>query len=240
MTKTHEKMLNVTREMQIKTTKMQITPVRMASIRKSTNSKCWRRREGKETSCIAGGSVNWCSNYREQYGASSRTLKIVTIWSCNPTPSHVSRQNSNSKRCIHPYHIAALFAIVKHGSKWNVHGQMDKDHVVYTHTHTHTHTYTHAAEYSGHFSCSVVSESLRPMDCSTPGLPVHHQLPVLAQTHVHWVGDAIQSSHPLVPFSSCLQSFPASGSFPTSQFFASGGQSIGVSASASVLPMTQP
>ena len=39
------------------------------------------------------------------------------------------------------------------------------------------------------------------------------------------------------PFSSCLQSFPASGSFPMSQFFASGGQSIGVSASASVLPM---
>ena len=44
----------------------------------------------------------------------------------------------NSKRCIHPYHIAALFTIVKHGSKWNVHGQMDKDDVVYTHTHTHT------------------------------------------------------------------------------------------------------
>ena len=36
-----------------------------------------------------------------------------------------------------------------------------------------------------------------PMDCSTPGLPVHHQLPELAQTHVHWVGDAIQPSHPL-------------------------------------------
>ena len=36
-----------------------------------------------------------------------------------------------------------------------------------------------------------------PMDCSTPGLPVHHQLPVFTQTHVHWVGDAIQPSHPL-------------------------------------------
>ena len=36
-----------------------------------------------------------------------------------------------------------------------------------------------------------------PMDCSTPGLPVHHQLPELTQTRVHWVGDAIQSSHPL-------------------------------------------
>ena len=73
-----------------------------------------------------------------------------------------------------------------------------------------------------------------PRDCSMPGFPVHHQLLELAQTHVHRVGDAIQPSHPL---SSCLQSFPASGSFLRSQFFASGGQSIGVSASASVLPM---
>ena len=78
------------------------------------------------------------------------------------------------------------------------------------------------------------------MDCSTPGLPVHHQLPEFTQTHVHWVGDAIQPSHPshpVIPFSSCLQYFPPSGSFQMSQFFASGGQSIGVSASASVLPM---
>ena len=75
-----------------------------------------------------------------------------------------------------------------------------------------------------------------PMDCSTPGFPVHHQLRELTQTHVHRVGDAIQSFHPVIPFSSCLQSFPASGSFPMSLFFTSGGQSIGVSASASVVP----
>ena len=71
----------------------------------------------------------------------------------------------------------------------------------------------------------------------TPGFPVHHQLPELAQTHVHWVGDAIQPSHPLSSLLLHLQSFPAPGSFQTSQFFASSGQSIGVSASASVLPM---
>ena len=59
----------------------------------------------------------------------------------------------------------------------------------------------------------------------------------LAQTHIHWVGNAIQSSHPVIPFSSCLQSFPASGSFQMSQFFASDSQSIESSASASVLPM---
>ena len=76
------------------------------------------------------------------------------------------------------------------------------------------------------------------MDCSMPGLPVHHQLPELAQTHVHQVGDAIQPSHPLCfPFSSYLQSFSASGSFPMSWLLALGGQSIGVSASASDLPM---
>ena len=76
------------------------------------------------------------------------------------------------------------------------------------------------------------------MDCSVPGFPVHHQLPELAQTHVHGVGDAIQSSHPLLsPSTHPFQPFPASGSFPKSWFFASGGQSIGASASASVLPM---
>ena len=79
-----------------------------------------------------------------------------------------------------------------------------------------------------------------PMDCSTPGLPVHHQLTELASTHVNWVSDAIQPSHPLssIPFS-CLQSCPASGSFPMSRFFTLIGQNIGasVSASASVLPM---
>ena len=78
-----------------------------------------------------------------------------------------------------------------------------------------------------------------PRDWSTPGFPVHHQLLELAQTHVHvhWVSDAIQPSHPLLSLSFCLQFFPASRSFPMSWFFASGGQTIGASASASVLPM---
>ena len=67
------------------------------------------------------------------------------------------------------------------------------------------------------------------MDSSTPGLPVHHQLPEPTQTHVHCVGDAIQPSHPLSsPSPPAFQFFPASGSFPVSQFFASGGQSIEV------------
>ena len=76
-----------------------------------------------------------------------------------------------------------------------------------------------------------------PMDCSTPDLPVHHQLSELVQTLIHWVSD----EHPtissfVIPFSSHIQSFPAAGSFQMSQFFASGSQRIGASASASVLP----
>ena len=79
-----------------------------------------------------------------------------------------------------------------------------------------------------------------PMNRSTPGLPVHYQLPEFTQTHVHRVSDAIQPSHPVVPFSSCPQSLPASGSFPMSQLFPWGGWSIGVSASDSVLPIEHP
>ena len=84
------------------------------------------------------------------------------------------------------------------------------------------------------FSHSVVCD---PMDCSTPGFPALHHLPELVQIHVHWVSDAIQPSHPLSSPSLCLQSFPASGFFAMSLLFASGSQSIGASASASVLPM---
>ena len=50
---------------------------------------------------------------------------------------------------------------------------------------------------SVHFRRSVVSDSLWPQNCSTPGLPVPHHLPEFAQTHIHWVSDAIQPSHPL-------------------------------------------
>ena len=88
------------------------------------------------------------------------------------------------------------------------------------------------------FSRSIVSDSLwshglehaRP-PCPPPTPIVYSKSSPLSQ----WCHPTISSS--VVPFSSCLQSFPASGSFPMSQFFESGGQSIGVSSSASVLPM---
>ena len=80
-------------------------------------------------------------------------------------------------------------------------------------------------------SCPTLCD---PVNRSMPGLPVHHHLPEFTQTYVHQVGDAISSS--VVPFSSCPQSLPASESFPMSQLFAWGGQSTGVSTSASFLP----
>ena len=101
------------------------------------------------------------------------------------------------------------------------------------------------------------------MDCSTPGFPVHHQHPELTQTHVHQVSDAIQQPHPLSSPSPLPSIFPSIAVFSIelflhirwpkywsfsfsispsmniqiSQFFPSGGQNIGESASASVLPM---
>ena len=77
-----------------------------------------------------------------------------------------------------------------------------------------------------------------PMDCSTPGFPVLPYLQEFAQFHVRW--ESVMLSNHLIhccPLLLCLQSFPESRSFPMSQLFASDGQSIGVSASASVLPM---
>ena len=82
-------------------------------------------------------------------------------------------------------------------------------------------------------SCPILCD---PMNHSTPVLPVHYHLPEFTQTHVHQVSDAIQPSHPLVYFSSCLQSLPASESFPVSQLFAWGGQSTRVSALTSFFP----
>ena len=88
------------------------------------------------------------------------------------------------------------------------------------------------------FSRSVMSNYLWPhglqhtrLPCPSPTPGVHSNSCPLS----HWCHPTISSS--LVPFCSCLQSFPASGSFPMSQFFVSGGQSNGALASASVLPM---
>ena len=94
---------------------------------------------------------------------------------------------------------------------------------------------------------SVVSDSLRPHGLSTPGLPVHHQSSLVLPEFTcpprvypnscplsQWCHPTFSSS--ALPFSSCPLSFPASESFQMCQFFTSGGQSIEISASASVYP----
>ena len=86
------------------------------------------------------------------------------------------------------------------------------------------------------FSCSVVSDSLRPHGLRHARPPCPLPTPrVYSKSLSRWCRPIISSS--VIPFSSCLQSFPASGSFQMSQLFTLGGQSIGVSASASVLSM---
>ena len=88
-------------------------------------------------------------------------------------------------------------------------------------------------QFSSVQSLSSIQIILTPMDCSTPGFPVHHQTPGACSNSCQssqWFHPTISSS--VVPFSSCPQSFPALGSFLRSQF-----QSIGTSASSSVLPM---
>ena len=101
--------------------------------------------------------------------------------------------------------------------------------------------YSYILSDSPSFQLSSVAQSCPtlwdPMNCSMPGLPVHHQLPEFTQTHVH----RVHQCHPaissfVIPFSSCPQSLPASESFLMSQLFTWGGQSTGVSALASFLP----
>ena len=82
-------------------------------------------------------------------------------------------------------------------------------------------------------SCLTLCNS---MICNRPGLPVHHQLPEFTQTHIHQVSDAIQPSHPLLSPSPPAPTPSQQQSLSMSQLFAWGGQSNGVSASASFLP----
>ena len=100
--------------------------------------------------------------------------------------------------------------------------------------HISTEKYSHSIQ----FSCSVMSDSLSSHELQHPRLPCSSPSPGAcwnSSPSSQWCHPAISSS--VIPFSSCLQYLPASGSFPMSQFFTSGCQSIGVSTSASVLPI---
>ena len=116
---------------------------------------------------------------------------------------------------------------------------VDKENAIYIHTDViYIYIYMHHITYSVQFSHSVMSNSLQPhrlqhnrLSCPSPD---SQSLIKFKSTY-----SVMPSNHLILcyPFSPCLQSFPASRSFPMSQFFVSDGQSIGVSASTSVLPM---
>ena len=126
----------------------------------------------------------------------------ITLWYSNLTLGHISTENYTSKNTCTPMFIEALITIVKtqKQSKCPLTGEWIKKLC-----------YMYTMEYSVQFSsvtqsCPTVCYST---DCSTPGFPLHHQLPELAQTHVHRVSDAIWPSHPL--------SYPSSPAFNLSQ-----------------------
>ena len=118
-------------------------------------------------------------------------------------------------------------------------GRIKRNYVTFSYSVLYKHQTTGSFVWLVQFS-SVAQSCLtlcNPMNRSVPGLPVQHQLPKFAQTHVHWVVDAIQTSHPMSsPSPTTLNRYQHQGLFK-GQLFASGGQSIGVSASTSVLPM---
>ena len=98
-----------------------------------------------------------------------------------------------------------------------------------THRHIYTHQFSSVAQSCPSLPPHGLQHARPPCPSPTPGVYSN------SRPLSWWCHPTISSS--IVPFSSCLQSFPASGSFQMSQFFTSGSQSIGVSASASVLPM---
>ena len=98
-------------EMHIETTRCHFTPFRVATIKKSIKNKCWRGCGEKGTSCSVGGNVNWCSHHRGQSGGSFKNR--ATIWSKDPIPGKVCRENCNPKTHATPVFIAALFTTAK-------------------------------------------------------------------------------------------------------------------------------
>ena len=119
---------------------------------------------------------------------------------------------------------------------WNIH------HIFFIHSSVNRHRLFSCLGYCKSVQFSSVTQSCPTLcdliNCSMPGLPVHHQLMESTQTHVHWVSDAIQTSHPLSsPSPPAFNLSQHQGLFLWVSFFVSGGQSIGVSASTSVLPM---
>ena len=155
-------------------------------------------------------SVSKCVSSDNSF-PSVRQEPTLRPWKGVPLPATASYLNmvsswpERSRPWFHEVHIQWIKVFLKEKTSWLHYYTIEKNQ-------------HRSASLATQFS-SVAQSCLTlcdPMDCSMPRFPVHHQLSELAQTHVHQVGDAIQPSHHLSAPFSCLQSFPASGSFPMS------------------------
>ena len=150
--------------------------------------------EKRESSCTVGGNVNWYNHYGRRYGDSFKKKKQLGIKApydpAIPLLGIYTEETKIEKDTYVPLFIAALFTTAR---TWKQPWCPSTDKWIKKLW------YIHTKEYSVQFS-SVTQSYMTfcdPMNRSTPGLPVHHQLPEFTQTHAHQVADAIQSSYHL-------------------------------------------
>ena len=156
----------------------------MAIIRKPEYNDCWWELEKSDSLCTVGSNMRWCSHYEQQYGGSSR----ATIPSCNLTSGYLYKiiDIKVSKKYLHSMFIAALFTITK---LWKQPQRPSLDKQIRDNM-----KYTCHGIFAVLQSLSCVWLFATPWTAATPSFPVLHHLLKLAQTHVHWVADAIQPS----------------------------------------------
>ena len=184
------------------------TLVRMAIMKKSTNNNCWRGCGEKGTPLHCWWE---CKLVQPLWRTVWRLLR--KLWIDLPHDPEIPllgiyiEETRIERDTCTPMFTSALFTIARTQKQPRCPSTDEQIKKLW---------YTYTMEYSVQFSSVAQScpTLCKPMNHSTPGLPVHHQLPEFTQTHVHWVGDAIQSSHPLSsPFPPALNPCQHQGLF---------------------------